>query len=154
MFIEVLENKAENDQVSEFTFPVLVGSKKDNSTAHFANVQLFANVLVEGASLNTDTVYLEATGQVGDIPFHVQNSNVLQWVSLTDYAPNYVASLITGHLSTLRLDLCDQILKKLPLSKVIDSAMGREFLSASRREVCALFVLKPRRGDIFPAVIW
>ena len=129
MFFETLENNADNEKISEILFPMLVGSKLDVNKDTFANIQLFSILTVEGAALNTGAVYLEVTGQIMDIPFHVKKVHGLNWVALTNYRSYMVADMITSYLHNLRLMLFIDVLKKLPFSKIVDTAAGRDFLT-------------------------
>lgn len=136
MFIEYLEHKAEKDNLDFVIFPMLVDSKLivpnrfSDNIEPTANIQLFANVQVEGSALNTQQVYFEVTGSVADIPFHAKSNESLNWTCLKDFSEVLTAKSINASLHSLRLSLIFQVVKNMKKSKVFDSIFESFFLDA------------------------
>ncbi|QIC72113.1 MULTISPECIES: hypothetical protein [Acinetobacter] len=134
MFLEAIQNQAENSQSNEYSFPMLVASKVNFFDGAFTQTQIFSKIIAEKKQsvdvLDTDDIYIEITGQVADLPFHARSSSLFYWTALRDYPTHNACKLASLTLHSLRVALFVQVAKNLPQSKLVAPVRQSNFLDA------------------------
>lgn len=134
MFLETIQNQAEQSNSENYSFPMLVASKVDAFNGGFTHTQIFSKIVAEQKQncevLNTEDIYLEITGQVADLPLNARSNSLFFWTALRDYPVRNASKLLSITLHSLRVALFVQAAKNIKQSKLLDPAFHTMFFNA------------------------